>query len=251
MNLHTKLENLKKEHNLVLFKWTAGMTRLGKNFIPLSDVRLRVLSCDNGVIKYSSAAPVLVQDKGRPNIQFRDINVMTVINGRRQGINIPVSFLKPDEQAIEARHCVRMDVSDDDTCPSWLATQIIAMGMAPLYSVTSIVTPTMYRMTKAPSTLKPIFNTEMMNIIGGSRADSMGDLMLKFQNNLDLFGYFTDDGYVINSSYIATGGKLCISKIGISTKNGSNVFMMPLSMFRAECSRLKWSIYAGGNPYVD
>lgn len=249
MNIHTKLSNLQRENNLVLYKWTAGKRRLGKNYIPLSDVRLRVLSCDNGVIRYSSAAPVLIQDKGRPNVQFRDSDVMTVIGGKREGVNIPIKFLKSDEQAVETRHCTHLDVTDDN-CPQWLASQIIAMGTAPLYPSSRIIYPDLYRITKAPSTLKPIFNSALLSNIGGTREDSIDTLMAKFQDKLELFGYFTDDGYVISNSYIVTGGKLCISSMGISAKNGSNVFMCPLTTFRAECSRLKWSIYAGGNSYV-
>lgn len=241
MTFREKLSRLKRLDDLVLYKWSAGQHRIASNFILLSDLRLNVVACNNGTVTYSSAAPILYMLRGRPVIQFRDHDVMSIINGKRKGINVIASMIQGGEDAIEARYCGTRVVSED-RCPKWLEDKIVQMGTSPTYPVSQLRLPDLFRISKKPETLKPIFNAQLIDQIGGLKTDSTEVLLSKFHNNLDLFGYYTDDGFIISNDYIATGGCcICASK-GITLRNGSAVYVMSHKAFTAECAKKHWQI---------
>lgn len=241
MNLHEKLKKLKRLNDLVLYKWTAGSHRIAENFILLSDLRLNVLTCSEGSIVFSSAAPILYMDKGRPVIQFRDRDVMTILNGQRRGVNVAGCLLKAGESATEARYC-ESRIVDEDHCPKWLEDKVMSLGNSPTYPVAQLRLPELFRISKKPETLKPIFTTALIRDIGGERLDSTETLLQKFRNNLDLFGYYTDEGFVISNDYIASGGCVVSASKGITARSGSVVHMMTLGAFRNECEKRHWKI---------
>lgn len=242
MTLREKLERLRKLDDVVLYKWMAGGRRIAENFILLSDVRLNVLTCSGGRVVFSSAAPVLYMDKGRPVIQFRDRDIMTIISGPRKGINVFSSMLQEGEDASETRHCEHREVVDESLCPKWLEAKILAMGTSPVLPVAQFRMPELFRISKKPGLLKPIFNSALIRDIGGTREDSLDTLLDKFHDNLDKFGYYTEDGYVISYDYIASGGCCVVASKGITMRTGSCVHQMVAKAFRAECAKRHWKI---------
>ncbi len=81
MTIREKLINLRRYNDMVLYRWTAGYSKIAGKFYPLQNLRLIVLSCNNGNLVYSSSAPIMYNVHGRPTIVFKDRNVMTVIDG--------------------------------------------------------------------------------------------------------------------------------------------------------------------------
>ena len=242
MTLREKIQRLKRLSDLALYRWTAGKHRISdKNFILLSDLRLNVLTCAGGTLQFSSAAPLLLMEHGRPYIQFRDNNVLTILDGPRKGINIMPSMLHDGEQAAPARHCECRVINEDD-CPKWLEDKIMTMANSPCYPVTQLRMPELFRISRKPRTLNPIFTAELIREIGGTKGDDIQTLREKFYANLDLFGYYTDEGYVISNDRICSGGCCVVASHGITMRTGSAMHMMTLTAFIAECERRKWSI---------
>lgn len=244
MDLKTKLSRLRTQEDIVLYKWTAGKQRIANDFIFLSQLRLNTVACSGGRITFSCAAPVLFMDRGRTTIKLCDRDVLTVLDGPRKGINVLGGFLHDDEQAVPAQFCRRLDIVDERQ-PKWIASRLLSMGCSPVYPVSRIITPELFRISRNPGSLRPIFTTAMLHAIGGTRSDSMQELMRKFQAHLDLFGARTDDGYVISNDYIATGGCCVAAARGISVRAGSYVHLIPLYQYRAEVLQRKWKIDTG------
>ena len=241
MLINTKLTKLRRLDDLVLYRWSAGQRRIADNFILLTDLRLNVLSCSGGKVRFSIAAPLLLMINGRPVIQFRDKDVMTVLNGNRKGINITSSMLHDGEQASMARHCGTR-VVEDDTCPKWLADKIVSMTTTPCYPVTGIRLPELFRISKKPQTLKPVFTASLIKDVGGTEKDGVEQILKKFYDNLELFGYFTEEGYVISYDLIISGGCCVAASNGISARAGSAVHMMTLNSFMSEIEKRHWDI---------
>ena len=193
-------------------------------------------------MSYSSSAPVVYNVKGRPVISFRDRDLMTIISGSaRAGINVVSSMLKDGEEAAQTRYC-EWRVVDADHCPQWLENRIMSMATGTIYHAYQMRLPEMYRISRKPETLKPIFSANLIKAIGGEAKDNTETLTKKFHQNLKLFGEFHDDGYIIPAEYICAGGCCVVAAKGIPAATGSIVFTMPLKTFTAECDRRHWQI---------
>jgi len=243
MTIHEKLCNLRNRDNFVLFRWTAQKFRIAEDYIPLSNLRLNVLSCNKSQVVWSSSAPILYQAHGRPVISFRDSNLVTVLEGsKRKGTNLICSMLSEGEIAAPTRTC-EYRVVEDEFCPTWLANRIIAMATEPVYPVSQIKMPDLYRVSKAPTNLKPIFSKRLIDSIGGLPEDSTKTLLDKFHKNLDLFGEFTNTGWVVPYDYVASGGCCVVAAHGIPASKGSAVHSMTLRTFLADIDRKHWQIH--------
>lgn len=213
---------------------------MAKDYITLSMLRLDVLTCTKDHIIYSSAAPCLVMPYGRPAINFRDRDILTVTGGKRNGMNISPGMLQDGESATEARYCTALEVTEDH-CPKWLERKVLSMGMSPVYPVSRILVPEMFRISRKTCVLKPQITNEMKRAIGCSMNDSLDTITRKFQENLHLFGEETDEGWVVAFDHIATGGCCVAAARGIGA-GASTVQQMPLVMFQAEVESKHWQI---------
>lgn len=240
MTLREKLNRLHNIGDVVLFRWMTGKHRIAKDFILLSMLRLDTLVCTKDYLIFSSSAPCLYMDKGRPRIIYKDRDVMTISDGKRCGMNIIPSMLQPGEHAVEARHCRSTEVIEDH-CPKWLENKVLGLGTSPVYPVTKIVSPELFRISKNPRTLKPYFSGALIRDIGGEPTDTTEQLIKKFHSKLDMFGTFNNEGYVINNDYIVSGGCCVAQSRGIST-SGSLVYMVTLNTFKAEIASKHWVI---------
>ena len=242
LNLHDKLNKLSRIDDMVVFQWTAGHKRIAQDFVLLSQVRLNVLSCNAGKIVYSTSAPIVYNYHGRPAITFHDRGLMTVIAGSsRAGVNIPTRMLKQGEEGAPTRYC-EWRIVDEDFCPKWLENKIMSMCTGVLYPAFSVKLPDVYRVSKKPETLRPIFTSKVIASIGGNPTDSTEELLSKFRAHLDLFGFKSNEGFVIPNEYICTGGCCVVRAKGIPAGTGSVTFSMPLKTFVAECDRMHWAI---------
>ena len=244
IDFHSKLVRLKRMEDVAVYKWTGGHKRIAGDYLLLSCLRLNVITCSRGRVFYSSSAPVLYNVNGRPVISFRDRDLLTVVSGsNRAGINVPSGMLKPGEEAAPTRYCEWREV-DEDHAPKWLEQRIMGMLTGTIYHSYQLRLPDLYRISKKPDTLKPIFSAKLIREIGGEPGDSTETLLRKFHDNLDLFGEYTegDDGYIIPHEYICAGGCCVVAARGIPAATGSVVFTMPLKSFVAEASRSHWQI---------
>ena len=247
MTIREKLINLRRYNDMVLYRWTAGYSRIADEFYPLQNLRLVVLSCNNGNLVYSSSAPIMYNVHGRPVIVFKDRNVMTIIDGsKRKNLNVECSKMYDDETAVQAHHC-GYKVIEDDFCPKWLEKKILHMGTSPVYPVAQFRMPDMFRLCRKPDMLKPIFSKALLRAIGGEPHDSSEILLQKFQANRDKFGKMVNDGYIIDNSYVAAGGCVIVATKGIPVGGSSVVHTMPLKSFEAEASRRHWDICTANN----
>ena len=250
LNLHDKMLKLKRLDDVVLFRWVAGHKRIAGDYTLLSNIRLNVLSCDKGNVVYSSSAPIVYNVHGRPAISFRDRDLMTIIGGSsRTGINVASNMLKEGESASQTRYC-EWRVVDADHCPQWLEQRIMSMAGGTIYNCFQLRLSDMFRISKKPETLKPIFTASLIRAIGGEPNDDAETLNKKFHDNLDLFGQFNDDGYIIPNEYICAGGCCVVASKGIPASTGSIVFTMPLKNFTAECDRRHWVIATSANTEI-
>ena len=242
INLHEKMTKLRCLDDIVIYRFVGGHKRIAGDYILLSNVRLNVLTCSGGNVIYSSSAPVVYNVKGRPVISFRDRDLMTIISGSaRAGINVVSSMLKDGEEAAQTRYC-EWRVVDADHCPQWLENRIMSMATGTIYHAYQMRLPEMFRISRKPETLKPIFSATLIKAIGGEAKDNTETLTKKFHQNLKLFGEFHDDGYIIPAEYICAGGCCVVAAKGIPAATGSIVFTMPLKTFTAECARRHWQI---------
>lgn len=242
INFHDKLVKLRRLEDVAVFKWMGGHKRIAGDYLLLSNLRLNVLTCSRGHIYYSSAAPIMYQVHGRPVISFRDRDLMTIIAGsNRVGINVPSNMLKTGEEATQTRFCEWREV-DEDHCPKWLEQRIMSMVTGTIYCAYQVHLPDLFRISKKPETLKPIFSATLIRAIGGAPGDSTEVLLKKFHDNLELFGQYKEDGYICPAEYICAGGCCVVAAKGIPATNGSLVFTMPLKSFAAEASRNHWQI---------
>ena len=242
INFHDKMVKLKRLEDIAVFKWSGGHKRIAGDYLLLSNLRLNTLTCTRGRVYYSSAAAIVYNVHGRPVVSFRDKDLLTIINGsNRTGINVPSGMLKPGEEAAPTRFCEWREV-DEDHCPKWLEQRIMGMATSTVYCVSQIRMPDLYRISKKPETLKPIFSSSLIKAIGGDKKDSTETLMQKFHDNLDLFGIYNSEGYIVPNEYICAGGCCVVAARGIPATTGSIVFPMPLKTFVADVSRLHWDI---------
>jgi len=244
MELKAKLKNLRSEHDLALFKWTAGKSRIAGEFILLSNLRLNSLVCDGGRVIFSTAAPVLYMSRGRPMIKFIDHDVMTITGGERSGINVLSGHLRKSELAVPAVFCESRELVNDNV-PSWMSRKVVHMGSAPVYPIGNVIMPDLFRITRSPETLKPLYNRAMLSLIGAVPEDTPSDLAEKFLANIDMFGAQTDQGFVIANEYIASGGACVATTRGLERAAGSVVHMMPLSLYRKKLLERHWEINTG------
>ena len=118
----------------------------------------------------------------------------------------------------------------------------MSMCTGALYPAFSVKLPDVYRVSKKPETLRPIFTSKLIDSIGGTPTDSTEELLSKFRAHLDLFGFNSNEGFVIPNEYICTGGCCVVRAKGIPAGTGSVTFSMPLKTFVAECDRMHWAI---------
>lgn len=240
MNLTTKLRNLRRHDNLVLYRWTAGRQRIADVLIPLTALRFNSIVCDGGRVSYSSAAPVLFMEHGRPTIRLMDHDVVCPVEGRRSGTNLPARFLREGEDAVEARYVTLTEMTDKIT--GWRADRVVSMGGSPVVPICGIVKPRFYRITRQPSTLKPLYSTQALKVLGMSRGVPMDEFRKAFAENINLFGLPTGDGFIVPHEYIASGGCLVAAASGITARAGSVVHELPLTLFAAEIDNLHWEV---------
>lgn len=247
INLHEKMTKLKRLEDVVMFRYVGGHKRIAGDYLLLSNLRLNALSCSQGKVVYSSSAPIVYNVKGRPVISFRDRDLMTIVSGSaRAGINVVSSMLKDGEEAAQTRYC-EWRIVDEDHCPQWLENRIMSMATGTIYDCYQLRLPEIFRISRKPETLKPIFSASLIKAIGGEPDDNTEQLTKKFHQNLKLFGKFHDDGYIIPNEYICAGGCCVVAAKGIPAATGSIVFTMPLKSFMAECDRRHWQIATTAN----
>lgn len=244
MDFLTKLEKLRRLDGVVLYKWTAARRRLGGDFIPLNSVRLHTITCEGGRVTYSAAAPVVFMERGRSVIKFLDANVLNVMEGPRKGLNIVSSFLKREEEAAPVSRCESLELTSSEPA-RWIGQQVLSIGCSHVYPVSRLITPELFRMSKRPENLKPLFSLGLVQAIGGTRADTLQQLKDKFLQNLERLGSRTDDGWVVSNDYISSGGCCVVASRGITMRSGSVVHSMPLQAYRDELFSRKWSINTG------
>lgn len=244
MDLQQKLTNLQGYSDLCLYKWSAGNQRIAGSFAMLSNLRLTSLMCNDGQLIFSSAAPVVFMDRGRSSVRLYDNGVLTVSSGDRKGINIMSNFLKPGEEATPALFCGRVSVplDDSESLPKWVKVRIMSLGCSQAWPSYGVIVPEMYRISRSPEHLRPVFTATLINAIGGSSEDSLEVLMAKFKQNIHMIGARTDDGVVIPNEYIASGGCCVVSASGLGGRAGSVVHYMPLRAFLDDVAQRKWSV---------
>lgn len=240
MTLKEKIDRLHNVGDIVLYRWMTGRHRVAKDYILLSTLRFETLFCTKEKIWFSSAAPCLYIDRGRPHIVLKDHDVLAITSGRRQGMTIIPSMLQEDETATEARHCRWLEV-EEEHCPKWLSAKVMAMCTSPVYPVSRVVCPEFFRISKNAQSLKPYFSHDMLECIGAKKGDSVATMLAKFHANLEMFGTFTNDGYIIANDKIVTGGCCVAQSKGIGI-NGSMVHQIPMMLFLKELSLKHWEI---------
>lgn len=240
ITLREKIRRLHEVGDIALYRWSAGKYRIAKDYVLLSMLRLDVLSCTKDYIMFSSCAPCLFMFNGKPQIQLWDHDILSVNGGQRNGMNITSAMLRDDETAVEARHCKSIEV-DEEHCPKWLENKVMSMGLSPMYPVSRIIMPELFRVSRKTSALKPQITNELKRTLGCAPTASVEEITKRFQEQLPMFGEKTDEGWVVAHDHIATGGCLVAAAKGI-TAGSSMVHQMPLTMFRMEVSSRHWQI---------
>ena len=244
MDLRTKISRLRTKEDLVLYKWTCGKSRIADMFIPLSNLRLNTLTCNGGRVYFSSAAPVLYMDRGRSVIKFSDRDVLTITDGDRKGINILSHFIHENESAVQAQYCMNKEI-DGDKQSKWLEQKIMSLGCSPVYPVSSIVMPELFRLSRNLESIKPLFTSAMLAAIGANRTYSVERLLELFREHFELFGTSTSVGYVIPNDFVAAGGLCVAASRGMGLKSGSVVHSIPWTIYREIVESRKWVINTG------
>lgn len=240
ITLRDKIRRLHEIGDVALYRWTTGRTRIAKDYVMLSMLRLDVLSCTKDYIRYSSSAPCLFMQNGRPDVQMWDHGILYIIDGPRGGMHVTSGMLRDNESAAEARHCTSLLV-DEDHCEKWLERKVMSMGLSPVHPVSRIITPELSRISKKSSALKPRITNELKHTLGCPMNASAEEIIQKFQQNLTMFGQKTDEGWVVAYDHIVTGGCIVATAKGI-TAGSSLLYQMPLAMFQLEVANRHWLI---------
>lgn len=244
MDLAAKIRSLQTQENLALYKWTAGGTRVvGGAYILLSDLRLNSLVVHGGRALLSVAAPLLYMSHGRPKIALETSNVVTVVSGKRKGINTKLEWLQPSEKAVATKACLTCVLDPDAEYPTWLQKRILSLGCSARYPSAKILAPDLYRMSRSLDSFRPLWSKALVEAIGGTPDEPLESLMEKFKAAMQVLGIVTGEGYVIPADYIATGGCCIALAKGITARSGSVVHMMPCTMFLAEVCQNNWHLF--------
>ena len=240
VTLREKIRRLHELGDVALYRWSTGRARIAKDYLMLSALRLEVLTCTKEYILFSSCAPCLFIQNGRPQVKLWDRDILNIVDGPRKGMNITPSMLKDDEMAVEARHCTNLEV-DEYHCEKWLERKIMSMGLCPVIPVSRIIMPELFRISKKINVLKPQITNELKRTLGCAMNASVDEINQKFQDNLKMFGEEADDGWIVSNDHIASGGCLVASAKGI-TGSSSSVHKMPLTMFQIDAANKNWLI---------
>ena len=240
MTIREKLKRLHNIGSVVLFRWSSGKLRLAKDYVILSNLRMEVLTCTKEDIIYSTAAPCLVMDHGKPTVHFSDRNILTISDGKRHGMNVLPGMLFDGESATEARFCKSVLV-DETHCPKWLERRILSIGLSPVYPVPHILIPEIFRISKNINTLKPYINKDLLTVLGCDQNTTVEKIIQLFHENIDMFSYETDEGYIVSNEYIASGG-CCVALAKGLASGSSVVFQMPLKQFQMEAYVKNWHV---------
>lgn len=228
-----------------MYRWaTITRQKIAKSYIRLSDIRLLVLVAYKGVVVFDMAAPVVYCDKGRSITNFADEDVMVNVSSEGAGVNVLCSRRSDKKDYVEAKCCGLCNLNVEPAELTYqLQHRVLSMLKHPVYRVTRIIAPTMYRITMTPENLRPMFTSNLVSAIGGVRGDSLAELQCKFKENLDNLGEMTPNGYIIPAEYIAHGGCGAVPAAGIQGKYGGAVFQMPLGAFLNEIrNNSKWRL---------
>jgi len=243
MNLELKIKNLQRRENLALYRWTAGRSRIANNYVYLDRLRLNVILVEGGRVRFVSAAPVLYNAFSRSRIVMAASGICHVIEGQRKGCNVFVDWLLDSEKANDVDFTCDMVINDPQNVPAWIGNKILSMGTAPAqYSSAHIVAPSLYRMAREPENLKPVISNELIAALGIPKKSSAQEIRDAFRKRLELFGTFTDCGYVIDVEYVSSGGCVVASARGLMPRAGSVVFVMPATQFLKEADERHWRI---------
>ena len=246
-----KLHRLYDVEDQVLYRWRVGRAA-GARYCVLSSVRFESLACRKGNITFSSAAGYLHYQYGRPMLIFADHDMVVAMSGTRAGINIPARFRRDDEEVCKVANCGYYSVGPNS--PAWLVNKVLTMGYDPYYSTFKVVQPEWYRSTKIPENLKPLFNADLLKAIGADKQAPLEELERLFRKNLDRFGVYEEDGYVIPFGLVVSGGRVICATKGIAGCRGGALHCMDGAQFRAETARLHWKLKTGeddGNTAAD
>lgn len=250
MDLIQKIAILKEYKDLVYFKWWANRSRIAQDFILLSNLRFISIICNNGTVTFNTAVPVMLMNNGRPDIIMSDTGVLSIVDGNRKGITVLASCLKDNETAVPVKPCGSVRLNNAKV-PKPISDRVISMCSSKLYPVSRIVMPSLFRISKTPEKMVPVFSTSMLKAIGASKTDSIERCTELFHKNMCKFGILNEHGFIIANEYIATGGCCVASSRGISNGKGSVVHTMPLEMFREELCNKHWNIDTGDKDVLE
>ena len=217
------------------------------HYVLLSDLRLNVLSCDNGVAMFSIAAPVLFMQVGHPVIRLYSRNVLTVTSGDRKGINICGYQLREGETAVQTRHVFEQSLESKNIGKE-AAKRTMSLAASLAQPVMHLVVPRVCRITKDPTQLRPMYSRQLLDVIGAKPSDSAEDLKQRFLDNLGKIGVELAEGWCIPGELIAAGGCAVVPDSGFSKRTGSMSFQLPLENLRNDLSVRRWDVNTGEMP---
>ena len=242
MNILDKLTKIKATDSIAIYKWMYKGKKIANSYIALSDLRFIAFTSNNGVATLTSAAPILFMERNRPIIQFRDSNIVTIVDGKRAGINVDVRFVKPNETFVETRHCFTKTLTTENLEHPYIQSIVSDMVTRLAYPVSAIRVPELYRISKDVKNFKPLLNKDTIAMIGGLPSDTVEQLMDKFYDSIAVFGLQLEDGLVISNNYVISGGCCVCSSQHMTSKYGSEVFFMPYNSYVKNIQDLHWKI---------
>ena len=226
-----------------LMRWNYGTNRVADHFVPLSDVRLTCAVLDKeGQFRLSVSAPYAKRLLGRIRVWMADNNLVLITEGSRKGVNCRRADVKANEaftslSTVFSRSEGQLLLSDEAKISSLVKSKV-------KYPVDDICFPQFYVLTKNPKKLCPLWTRYLETITGVDPfADDNETRKMKFVDNIHKFSVSTDNGYLINPEHVASGGMLCVSRLGAARQTGGPVYVVPLKKFNDYTQGHGWSLF--------
>lgn len=224
-----KIERLSAASDFVIYRWLTYGKRIENTYNRLADVRMQGMRYGNGKVCFFEAAPIHTQSGGMCRFLLRNDSVYNALTGADAGLL--VSSI-PENAAAEyaaAAHVSCERITEDT--PKHKLELIRTLATSPYLPVSSIVTPTLYRLTRNLERLHVRSTPELLALLGLDPGTHPDVVMEAFVHNIDSIAMRTSSGFVVPADMATSGGTVVCDSTMVSRKSVSSIFGMPGKLF--------------------
>ena len=238
-----KLTRLSAAADFVVYRWLTYGKRIESTYNRLADVRIQGVRYGNNKVWLFEAAPILTYSGGMCRLLLRNQNVYSILTGEAAGL---LTCNIPEDDGVEyavAVHTTSEQITNES--PRHKLELVKSLVTSPYLPVCNVITPTMYRLTRHPESLRLRATTELCTLLGLGAHPAPEELTAAFIESIDSLASRTSSGYIVPADMVYAGGTVVCDSTVVSRKSTNAIFGMPGAMFDAVCAARSWAIATG------